>query len=105
MLNELLLEYNKTHPREEIDIIIFNTVVEKTLKINRSIRQTGASTILIADEGSGAIELVRMAVKMSNAQHYDLHSRVEDDWKQELKRIITTIGGESKHKACLHIRE
>ena len=37
MLAELLLEYNKANPREELDIIVFNTVVEKTLKINRSI--------------------------------------------------------------------
>ena len=38
MLTDLVLEYNKANPREELDIIIFNTVVEKCLKINRSIR-------------------------------------------------------------------
>lgn len=38
MLTDLVLEYNKANPREELDIIIFNTVVEKTLKIQRSIK-------------------------------------------------------------------
>ena len=37
-----------------------------------------------------------MAVKMSAAQHYDLHSRGEEDWRQELKTIMTTIGAETK---------
>ena len=67
MLTDLVLEYNKANPREELDIIIFNTVVEKCLKINRSIRQVCASTILIANEGSGATELVKMAVRLSTA--------------------------------------
>ena len=83
MLTDLVLEYNKANPREELDIIIFNTVVEKTLKIQRSIKQIGANTILIANEGSGAIELVKMAVKLSNAEHFDLHSKAnegQDDW-------------------------
>ena len=38
MLTDLVLEYNKANPREALDIVIFNTVVEKALKINRSIR-------------------------------------------------------------------
>lgn len=48
---------------------------------------------------------MRMAVKMSAAQHYDLHSRGEEDWRQELKTIMTTIGAETKQRACLHIQE
>ena len=31
MLTDLVLEYNKANPREELDIVIFNSVVDSTL--------------------------------------------------------------------------
>ena len=108
MLTDIVLDYNKANPREELDIIIFNTVIEKTLKINRSIRQTSANTILIANEGSGALELVKMAIRLANALDYDLHSKStesKDDWKLSLKQMMATVGAESKQRACLHIQE
>ena len=78
ILNEAMMEYNKANPREELDIIIFDTITEKTLKINRSIRQMCASTILIANVGSGAIELVKMAIKLAGALDYELMAKGGD---------------------------
>ena len=51
---------------------------------------------------------MKMAVKLPAADHFDLHSKSgegEEDWIQELKRIMTVTGTESKQRACLHIQE
>lgn len=49
LLNETMVDYNKANPQEQISVIIFNSIIEKTLKINRSIQIPFANTILIAD--------------------------------------------------------
>ena len=54
------------------------------LKINRSLRQVGGNTILIAHEGSGSFELVKIAVKLSDWQDislYEKDSELEEDWR------------------------
>ena len=78
------MEYNKDNSGNEIEVIIFNTIIEKTLKISRSLKQQCANTILIAEEGSGAYEIVKMAIKLAKSVGYELFakdSELKDDWK------------------------
>ena len=49
LLNDTLENYNKTHFYQQINVIIFNTLIEKTIKINRSILMPMSNTILVAD--------------------------------------------------------
>ena len=37
LMHETMEAYNKANPQEPISVIIFNSIIEKTLKINRSI--------------------------------------------------------------------
>ena len=54
LLNDVLADYNKHHYKNPIDIVIFNTIIEKTIKINRTLYVQNAISILIAEEGSGS---------------------------------------------------
>ena len=107
VLTECLMEYNKHHAGNEIDVIIFNTVVDKAVKISRSLRQQCANTILIADEGSGAYEIVKMAIKLAKCIDYELFakdSELKDDWRQGMKAIMNNVGLESHSRAVLHVQ-
>jgi hypothetical protein len=53
-LYDTLADYNKNHYKNPMDIVIFNTIVEKTVKINRSLYLQNAISILISEEGSGS---------------------------------------------------
>ena len=38
VLSECITEYNKENAGNEIEVIVFNTIIEKTLKISRSLK-------------------------------------------------------------------
>jgi len=72
LLNDTIEEYNKHHAQDQISVIVFNSVIEKTLKINRSIQVPMANTILVADQGTGASELCKIAIKLARASDAQL---------------------------------
>ena len=37
VLNDTLADYNKSHYKNQLEVVIFNTIIEKTIKINRSL--------------------------------------------------------------------
>ena len=39
LLSDILVEYNKLNIHQQISVTIFDTIIEKTLKINRSMQQ------------------------------------------------------------------
>ena len=49
--------------------MIFDSIIEKTLKIARSVLMPFANTILIADRGAGANELCKMATRLVGTSH------------------------------------
>ena len=62
LINDTLDAYNKAHVTAPIGVIIFSSLIEKTLKLNRSLLTPTNITILVADQGSGAFELVKIAI-------------------------------------------
>jgi hypothetical protein len=85
MMQQALIDYNsKSGGRNHLDVVFFQSLIEKVIKINRSMRQVGGHTILVAHEGSGCFELVKVAVKMSDWQDWALYEKdsdLEEDWK------------------------
>ena len=78
------------------------------MKINRSIQISFANTILIADQGSGAIELCKMAIKLAKSSENQLFandSEQLEDWKGHLRSIIMRVGLETKSRAILQLNE
>ena len=107
-MNEVMVDYNKANPQEQISVIIFNSIIEKTLKINRSIQIPFANTILIADQGSGANELCKMAIKLARASDNQLFtndSEQLEDWRSHFRSIMQRVGLETKSRAVLHMIE
>lgn len=67
VLADVVADYNKFHFKKPIEIVIFNTIIEKTIKINRAIHLANTVTILIAEEGSGAGSIVKLAIHMAKS--------------------------------------
>ena len=71
-MNDILADYNKNHYKNPIDIVIFNTIIEKTVKINRSLYLQNSISILISEEGSGANWIVKLAIHMAKSTGQEL---------------------------------
>ena len=66
-MQNALMEYNmRSSGKSQLDIVFFNSVIEKVLKINRSLKNFGCNTILIALEGSGSFELAKIAMQIGD---------------------------------------
>lgn len=108
LLTDTMTEYNKHNVQAQINIIIFNSIIEKTLKISRSIQVPFANTVLIADQGSGASELCKLAIRLARASENQLFandSEQMEDWRGCLRSIIQRVGLETKSRAVLHMIE
>lgn len=108
LLNDTLEAYNKAHYSEQISVIIFNTLIEKTLKINRALLMPMANTILVADQGSGAYELVKIAIQLARAngmQLFQSDSEQSEDWRASLRSIVAKVGLEARSVCVLHLIE
>ena len=71
-------------------------------------RQVGGHTILVAHEGSGSFELVKVAVKMSDWQDWSLYEKdsdLEEDWKLQLKEVLSKVVTERKTRHIMHVEE
>lgn len=109
MMNEALIDYNtKASGKQQLDVVFFNSVIDKVIKINRSLKTLGGHTILVALEGSGSFELVKVAVKMSDMEDFVLYekdSELDEDWRLMLKDILTKVVSNPKTRHVLHVEE
>ena len=84
-MEDTLQEFNQLNSgKTQLDIVFFNSVIEKVIKINRSLRTVGGHTILVAHEGCGSFELVKIAIKISDWEDcimYEKDSDLEEDWR------------------------
>ena len=83
-------------------------MIEKTLKVNRSLHQPCSNTILIADTGSGGAEICKMAIKLASKREFGLSARdgsQNEDVRVQLRTIITETCMEFKHKSVLFLDE
>ena len=65
ILSEVMADYNKSNPQNQINVVIFSSIIEKTLKISRALQTPYAHTILVADQGTGAFELCKLAIRLA----------------------------------------
>ena len=91
-----------------MEVVLFHSIIERILKINRSMRVPFSHTILIALEGCGAYELVRLAAFIGNQTVHSLFekdSEHEEDWRVQLKYIMQKSALEREERSILHIEE
>ena len=95
VMTDALIDFNsRSTGKQQIDVVLFNSVIEKVLKINRSLRTIGGNTILVANEGSGSFELVKIAIKMSDWEDlvmYEKDSELEEDWRVLIKETMSKV--------------
>ena len=75
-------------------MVFFNSVIEKVIKINRSLHTYAGHTIIVAHEGSGSFELVKVAVLLSEFTDFCLYekdSEIEEDWRSQLKELMAGL--------------
>ena len=78
------------------------------MQINRALRNVGGHTILVAHEGSGSYELVKVAIIMAewvDCQLYEKDSELTEDWRMQLKAVMNKVIYENRTKYVLHIEE
>ena len=75
ILQETIQEYNKLKPYERISVIIFNSIIEKTIKVNRAVHQPNSNTILIAETGAGGPEICKMAIRLAKKKEFSLFAK------------------------------
>ena len=83
-------------------------MIEKVVKINRSLRSVGSQTVLVANEGSGSFELVKVAIKMSDWEDqvlYEKDSELEEDWRLTFKEIMTKVVSGKRTRHVLHVEQ
>ena len=104
-----MLEYNtKSSGKTQLDIVFFNSVIDKVIKINRALHNYGSNTILVALEGSGSYELVKISVLLSDWTDYSLYdkdSEHEEDWRLQLKEVLSRVMNEPDQHFVLHVEE
>ena len=108
LLNDTLESYNKLHYHGKLSVVIFGSLIEKTLKINRSLLMPMANTILVADQGSGAHSLVKIAIQLSKCSDcylFAADSEQSEDWRAALRSIINRVCIESRNMNVLHLIE
>ena len=110
MMQNALYEFNaKSSGKQVLDIVFFNSVFEKVFKINRSLHNYGCNTLLIAHEGSGSSELVKIAIQLSDwvdVVIYEKDSEGDEDWTMQLKDCLSRVMGLVEDKrTVLHIEE
>ena len=85
-----LAEYNKTS-RKPMDLVLFNFALEHLCKINRVLKQSQSSALLIGVGGSGRQSLTRLAAHISN---YSFHMIEMNntysfiDWRSDIKAVL-----------------
>ena len=78
---------------------MFDFLVEYLIKISRIIKTPYGHGILIAMEGSGLSELVRLAIFICAYENYEIRlepNYVQDDWFNDLKTLLTMVGVDEK---------
>ena len=90
-------------------MIFFSTVFAKVIKINRSLTNYACNTILVAHEGSGSSELVKIAIQLSDwvgAVIFEKDSELEEDWTMQLKDCLSRVMHLIDEKrTILHVEE
>ena len=108
-MEDALEEYNLSSTgKQQLDVVFFNSVVEKVVQINRSMKNVGGNTILVAHEGSGSFELVKVAIAMSgwiDCHLYEKDSELEEDWRMQLKDVMNKVISDLRTKHILHVEE
>ena len=109
VMEEALEDYNgQSTGKTMLDIVFFSNVIEKIIKINRSLRMVGGHTILLAHEGSGSFELVKIAIKMSDWEDcviFEKDSELEEDYRLQLKEVMSRVTNNPKIRHVLHVEE
>ena len=92
-----------------LDIVFFNSVFEKVVKINRSLRNYGCNTLLVAHEGSGSSELVKVAIQLGDwieTVLFEKDSEIEEDWSIKLRECLYKVMSLVEDKrTVLHVEE
>jgi len=107
MVQAQLGKYNEQTDRPNLELILYSELVKHLLKILRGIAQPDGHLIVVGLRGYGITQLIKLAAFISQIQYNGMdisNSFTDDDWLNELRRILTYAIEEDK-PACYVVDE
>ena len=90
-----------------MDLVLFNFALEHLCKINRVLKQSQSSALLIGVGGSGRQSLTRLAAHISN---YSFHMIEMNntysfiDWRSDIKAVLRKFSG-NKSRCSVSVQQ
>jgi len=103
-LEHYIAEYNEVNKKSNINLIMFNKLVEYCIKIARIIKLPYGNGILIANAGLGLSEIDRLAVFLCNYDLYEIKLTPKytlEDWYNDLKTLMIKAGIEERQNVFI----
>ncbi|KAF8823129.1 dynein heavy chain family protein [Cardiosporidium cionae] len=94
-----LLDYNKTFPKKQLNILFFRSAVEHVIRLWRILRQPRGHALLLGMAGSGRNSVVKLAIHMCGYEVFQIETSKNyayTDWKDDLKQLLMLAGAEDK---------
>ena len=101
--NTYLEDYNSVS-KKPMELVLFLFMIEHITRICRVLRSPGGNALLVGVGGSGRQSCTRLASSMMDFTVVEIEiskTYGKNEWREDLKRLLTTAGGDGKSTVFL----
>lgn len=101
--NNYLEDYNAIS-KKPMDLVLFLFMIEHVTRLCRVLRSPGGNALLVGVGGSGRQSSTRLAASIMDFTVVEIEiskTYGKNEWREDLKRLLTTAGGDGKSTVFL----